>query len=416
MESRRLRCGWTVIHRSFWAGICLILAGCSGGGGGGDGTDDGSGVGVGADGVPIFWLYFGDVVGALDAVRETPGGQFLAAGYDGADFAAENLDIRLLATDQQGTLVWERNFGDAGRWEFARALELTADGGCVVAGGRAADNGALDALVIKTDADGVPEWESTYGPGEACAVVERPGGGFVLAGATTDLGGKDDALVLATDSGGGEDWRRTFGGADDDRAADIDRTLDGAYVVAGFTQSYSAGAPDFMRSDVHFLKLTDTGDLVWQKVKGKAPDNCEGGGAVIATADGGYLIAGAAQAQCLLMKVDKNGDTIDLGDLDITLDVPDVTQGTIDFSNAREIAEDAVSALFLLRDVGPFAGALLVAASRVRDPAVSAPKAGRSPSIPIRRRCPWWARRSRSPSPIVRRRPQTRSSTMAPSP
>ena len=95
--------------------------------------------------------------------------------------------------------------------------------------------------------------------------------------------------------------------------------------------------------------------MIFQKVKGKAPDSSERAESVVPTPDGGMILTGSWAARLLLMKADKNGDTVDLGDEDVSLDLPDVDQGLIGFSDVLPTAEAALDLLFTARQMGPFA-------------------------------------------------------------
>lgn len=41
------------------------------------------------------------------------------------------------------------------------------------------------------------------------------------------------------------EWERTFGGSDDDWAFSVQQTVDGGFILAGWTESFGAGNSDF---------------------------------------------------------------------------------------------------------------------------------------------------------------------------
>jgi hypothetical protein len=307
-----------------------------------------------ADGAPQWQTIHGGAgEGTASSIVEIPGG-YAVAGEDEGDAA-------LLLVDPGGQVVDERTYGGS-RGDRAHALARTPLGGFVLAGVHGGTPTAPGSFLwaVETDASGDVLWEETYGQGSAYAVQARPVGGFVLAGEAPAPGGDLDLVVLALDEDGQELWRRTFGGGDDDWARGLALTASGGCVAAGTTRSFSPGIEPFLRDEVYLIELDALGSTLWQMVKGKSPESSDGVDSVVALADGGFLLAGRTNAHVMLTKVDENGATIDLGGNDLTLEIPDVPQGIIGFSNALHLGEAAVGALTTLRAVGPFGLGLLL--------------------------------------------------------
>jgi hypothetical protein len=124
-------------------------------------------------------------------------------------------------------------------------------------------------------------------------------GGYIVAGFTQssdfDLAAKTnesfDFLVSKYSSENTLEWQNTFGGSEDDRAADILQTVDGNFVVLGYSKSsdndvsQNAGSKDFW-----LLKISPDGTLLWEKTFGFSGSDY--GTALIETHDGGFLITG----------------------------------------------------------------------------------------------------------------------------
>jgi hypothetical protein len=89
-------------------------------------------------------------------------------------------------------------------------------------------------------------------------------GGYVMAGNTDyyGLGNSPvtNAYVIKTANNGTVEWSIAYGGASNhDDAADVQQTLDGGFIVSGWTDSYGP-----MRK-AYLLKLDSTGMISWSK-------------------------------------------------------------------------------------------------------------------------------------------------------
>jgi hypothetical protein len=93
-----------------------------------------------------------------------------------------------------------------------------AGGGFLAVGTTVGPGGASDVLLVRTDAAGIPLWETTYdiGPGQADqgrAVAEaRNGSGYVVAGWSVGPATGQDVLLMKVDCDGELLWARTYHG------------------------------------------------------------------------------------------------------------------------------------------------------------------------------------------------------------
>ena len=132
----------------------------------------------------------------------------------------------------------------------------------------------------------ISQWSITYGgSGAATAVQPTLDGGFIVAGYTLSFGsGLEDIWILKLNVDGQVDWQKTYGGTSSDSAWDIQQASDGSYIVVGQTNSFGTGG------DAWILKLNSDGSIVWQKTYGGS--GAEGAKSVQITSDGGYIVAG----------------------------------------------------------------------------------------------------------------------------
>jgi len=224
------------------------------------------------------------------AIRQTADGGFVVTGRT-ASFGAGDRDIWVLKLDGDGTIQWQKTYGGR-EWDEAKSIQQTSDGGYVVAGGTESFGaGDRDIWILKLDGDGTIQWQKTFGGTEWDAAWGKPiqqtsDGGYVVCGQTASFGaGETDSWVLKLDENGTIQWQKTYGGRKGDEAWAIRQTSDGGYVVAGETESFGVG-----ESDVWVLKLDGNGTVQWQKTYGgREWDEAE---SIQQTSDGGYVVAG----------------------------------------------------------------------------------------------------------------------------
>lgn len=159
-----------------------------------------------------FWLIKTDAYGNVEWNQTYGGSQYeyarsLVETSDGGFAVAGGMgDFWLVKTDNQGNMEWSRTYGgkDIDR---AHSLIQTSDEGYALAGQTYSfDVGQGDFWLVKTDAEGNMEWNRTYGGKNieiAHSLVEVSDGGYALAGKTTSFGaGSSDFWLVKTDAQG----------------------------------------------------------------------------------------------------------------------------------------------------------------------------------------------------------------------
>ena len=135
-----------------------------------------------------------------------------------------------------------------------------------------------------------PGWSTTYGGASAdvaLSVVPTADGGYVLGGRTASFGaGYYDGWLGKTDAHGILQWNQTYGSTGGDYGAAAVATADGGYALAGFTYSFGAGMEDYW-----LVKTSANGTMEWQRTYGGA--NADWALSAVQTEDGGYALAGS---------------------------------------------------------------------------------------------------------------------------
>jgi hypothetical protein len=193
--------------------------------------------------------------------------------------------------------------------DWAYSVQQTSDGGYIVAGHtNSFGAGYDDIFLIKTDANGNIQWAKTYGGTSYdwfANVQKTSDGGYIVAGYTMSFGaGNRDIFLIKTDANGNIIWSKTYGGTYWDWAESVQQTSDGGYIVAGGTESFGAGG-------VFLIKTDANGNIIWAKTYGGSVAS-----SVQQTSDGGYIVAGetysfgAGSGDIFLIKTDANGNII----------------------------------------------------------------------------------------------------------
>ncbi len=246
------------------------------------------------------------------SVKQTIDGGFIVAGCTDS-YGAGNFDFYVVKTDINGDTAWTRTFGGSND-DIGYSVCLTRDSGYVISGFTSSFGaGDYDVYLIKLDKNGNTIWTKTYGDTSnesGNSVQQTSDGGFIIAGYTNSYGaGAFDFYLIKTDSTGDTLWTRTYGGGNWDRAYSVQQTDDGGYVVVGYTSSFGSGG-----DDIYLVKTDSTGDTLWTRTYGGT--GTDDGEFVQQTSDEGYIIVGyttsygAGNGDVYLIKTNSNGDTL----------------------------------------------------------------------------------------------------------
>lgn len=243
---------------------------------------------------------------------QTQDGGYVVAGETMVNYDEANADALLMKLDANGTEEWNRTFGGPA-YDCAYSVQEAEDGSYVLAGyleeREEIEERDSDAWLIKTDSNGTEEWNKTFG-GEktdrAYSIQNTGDGGYLLAGYTESFGaGASDAWLIKTDSNGTEEWNKTFGGVNEDYASSVNQSKDGGYVIAGYTNS-SAG-----KDEAWLIKIDSNGTEQWNKTFGG--EGYDYAYSVQELDNGGYILAGTTESfgaggtDGWLIKTDANG-------------------------------------------------------------------------------------------------------------
>ena len=227
-----------------------------------------------------------------NSVIQTIDGGFIIAGKTNS-YGNGSYDVYLIKTDEYGDTLWTKTFGGTD-WDAGCCVQQSVDSGFIITGFTYSFGaGGQDVYLIKTDSSGNEEWIQTFGgynsdKGES--VLQTTDGGYAIVGYTSTYGvGEADVYLIKTDSMGNEEWFQTFGGINTDVGYDIKLTLDGGFIIAGFTTSFGVG-----ENDVYLIKVDSVGNEEWQTTFGG--NDWDDARCIQQTNDAGYIVCGYTQS------------------------------------------------------------------------------------------------------------------------
>ncbi|MBN2357115.1 T9SS type A sorting domain-containing protein [candidate division KSB1 bacterium] len=228
-------------------------------------------------------------------------------------------DLSGISTDlDKGIITFERIFGSPDG-DGTGSVRETADGGFIIAGSMVRLNEDYsDATLTKTDKYGQLEWRRWYGEedwseGLGAAIV-TPDGGYIAVGSHKHSAqlGQPDIYVVKTDASGNLVWQKSYFQSvfKADESSDIIATADGGYIIAGDTQKEQD-------KDAYLIKIDADGKVLWEKLYGGIGG--EDIAAIKPSGDGGYVFVGSSSTYSTsgpsdydfyLVKVDASGNQV----------------------------------------------------------------------------------------------------------
>jgi len=262
------------------------------------------------------------------------------------------LDYSVWKMDEQGELVWQKNFGGSGTDLLKRVIN-TQDGGFLLAGtsdspkgGNKAENprGDNDFWVIKLDAGGAVQWQKTLGgtgPDHLHTVMQTVEGGYLLGGSslsdhgvdkTSKSAGGSDIWLVCLDRSGDIKWQKSFGGKYKDEIRSLNPTSDGGFIIGAYSNSPTSGqktAECNGSGDFWILKVDRFGDLDWQQTYGGSEDDQLK--SVLQTSDGNYLAGGFSFSGTAFNKTTSNREGSDIWLIKLNSDGTSIWQQSYNF-------------------------------------------------------------------------------------
>jgi len=290
----------------------------------------------------IQWkkTFGGSILDFAKDVQQTSDGGYIVAGYsyssDGDVIGNDGgIDCWIVKLNSNGVIQWQKSLGGTSP-DYAYSIQQTTDGGYIIAGRSWSNDGDVngnhgdsDYLVFKLNANGVIQWQKSLGGSDtdyANSIRQTTDGGYIIAGISnsnnfdvTENYAGYDFWIVKLNSNGTIDWQKSYGGGGEDWANSVQQTVDGGYIVAGYSNSNNGTVTgNHGDTDYWVIKLDNNGIVEWQKSLGGS--NTDKANAIQQTADGGYIIAGESKSNngdvsgnhggtdCWIVKLNGNGN------------------------------------------------------------------------------------------------------------
>ena len=223
-------------------------------------------------------------------IRQTRDGGYILGGWTNVSFNGVNYDSLLIKLNSSGDTEWQNTYGGAYS-DQATSILQTDDGGYIMVGWTYSFGGDdREIWLLKLRPDGELQWQRIYESGkhDSNYTIKQGSDGVYIVGSCNLLQDHYEVLALQLKQNGDIDRRKTYSGkyrVGCDQIYAVYQTKDEGFVAAGGTKPSSDGDRDLV-----IMKRQPDGDISWvRSYGGKADDYAE---AVLQTIDGGYILAG----------------------------------------------------------------------------------------------------------------------------
>lgn len=249
-------------------------------------------------------------------IRQTLDGGYVVAGNtessDGdvtVNFGAS--DCWILKLDSYGMIEWEKTLGGSS-YDYAQDIKQTSDGGYVLCGGThstdgdvSEQNGNGDSWIVKLNNSGNIIWEYSFGGSNydfAQSIEITTDGGYILAGYSesndgdvTSTHGGGDCWIIKCNNVGNLLWQKSLGSSGNDYSYCIQQLISGGYILTGYSEANDGDVTgNHGNYDCWIVQLDSDGILEMQKSFGGT--GVDIGYSIRQTSGVSYTIAGYSES------------------------------------------------------------------------------------------------------------------------
>ncbi|MGO3183610.1 MAG: T9SS type A sorting domain-containing protein [Aequorivita sp.] len=219
----------------------------------------------------------------------------------------EKTQVYVVRVSDSLEMLWSKAIEVEGN-DRGNAVALTEDGGFLLVGTSTSSIDLKKSIyIIKLSDQGEIEWsklvESKNYQLEGNAVKVCEDGSFVIVGSSGISEEDTDVYIVKLTNNGDIIWDKNIGGGGIDTGYAVNTDADGGFIIAGETNSFDS---NHNYVDSYFIKLDETGNLQWTNllfpyVPSRAHD-------ITPTTDGGYAAVGRFGGSGYIAKMNSEGD------------------------------------------------------------------------------------------------------------
>lgn len=251
----------------------------------------------------------GDEVGG--SIVQTTDGNFVISSGQSSESTSS---IWIIKINPSGDLIWEKNIPESAIIiNYPELLRKTNDGGVILSAG--ISDFTENVKLIKIDTSGTTEWEyimNVEGFSDMLSILETNDNNILIVGATANNDGRMHLLKLS--STGNLIWSKKYeGDADFSYPTSAIQLSGGDFVISGIETSFTIGPArgNLNSSGSWILKIKNNGDIDWEY----KPEVISFIKAIRETNDGNLMAYGekstdTGQSNISLLKLSPTGDLI----------------------------------------------------------------------------------------------------------
>jgi hypothetical protein len=237
-----------------------------------------------------------------------------------------NKDCWVIRLDSSGNLIWEKNYGGSQHDKTTSIIQIADEGYILLSGTESEDFDVSenysfegeDIWVVRIDNDGIIVWEKNFGgssedsPEDMLKIDDQ---NYLICGRTSSLNydiddpnGSNDGWVFQINDEAGLVWSNSLGGTDWDRVVSITHAAeDDGFIFAGYSRSSDGDVGEnYGEYDVWVGKLSNNGELVWeQNYGGTGYDSAE---SIVQSEDGHLLFTGVTSSSNIDIEQNNGSD------------------------------------------------------------------------------------------------------------
>ena len=261
------------------------------------------------------WIRFFNSYGDQDydygrSILQTSNGEYIIVGYSSIlGNSANNISLKRL--NNEGEVIWEEDINFSQTDKAYDILETSDDDFIIVGQRTSVIDNSSNILLMRINSFGTLEWEYEYGTSQddiGTSIYQTLDGGFIICGYTISPNtGYNQVYLLKVSFDGVEEWETTFEGEGHDYGYAVLQDYDSGYLIAGTTSSNGDANGD------GFLMKTDSdGNQLWHKSYGGNLTE------IIydaqSTQDGGFILTGHTSSygsganDAYIIKVNSSGE------------------------------------------------------------------------------------------------------------